>query len=89
MAVPLAHSLGLNGVSSGAASLAARLFVVSCERFTPEAVFAAVETSRDRSCPAVATIFRRLLNSPAVLERLFRACVWQCRRGALSVGAGH
>ncbi len=63
VAVPLAHSLGLNG-----GLLAPLLFgasVVLIERFTPEGVFDAIKRHRVTVFPAVATIFRRLLNSPA------------------------
>jgi long-chain acyl-CoA synthetase len=62
-ALPLAHSLGLNG-----GLLAPLLFgaaVAMVERFSPEAVFAAAERQRATVFPGVATIFRRLLNSPA------------------------
>ena len=63
VAVPLAHSLGLNG--GLLAPLLTGATVVILERFTPEAVFAAIEKNRITVLPAVATIFRRLLNSPA------------------------
>jgi long-chain acyl-CoA synthetase len=61
--LPLAHSLGLNG------GLLAPLFygatVVLVERFNPEAVFTAMRDHAVTVFPGVATIFRRLLNSPA------------------------
>jgi len=63
VAVPLAHSLGLNG-----GLLAPLLYgasVALLERFMPEAVFDAIKKHRVTVFPAVATIFRRLLNSPA------------------------
>jgi long-chain acyl-CoA synthetase len=63
VAVPLAHSLGLNG--GLLAPLLTGATVVILERFTPEAVFAAIKQRRVTVLPAVATIFRRLLNSPA------------------------
>jgi long-chain acyl-CoA synthetase len=63
VAVPLAHSLGLNG--GLLAPLLSGATVVVLERFTPEAVFAAVKKHRVTVLPAVATIFRRLLNSAA------------------------
>ena len=63
VAVPLAHSLGLNG--GLLAPLLTGATVVILERFTPEAVFAAIKQHRVTVLPAVATIFRRLLNSPA------------------------
>jgi long-chain acyl-CoA synthetase len=64
--VPLAHSLGLNG--GLLAPLLTGATVVILDRFTPEAVFAAIEKHRVTVLPAVATIFRRLLNSPALAE---------------------
>ena len=63
VAVPLAHSLGLNG--GLLAPLLTGASVALVERFTPEAVFAAIENFHVTVFPAVATIFRRLLNSPA------------------------
>src|SRR5262245_22181255 len=63
VAVPLAHSLGLNG--GLLAPLLAGASVALVERFTPEAVFAAIKNFHVTVFPAVATIFRRLLNSPA------------------------
>ncbi len=62
-AVPLAHSLGLNG--GLLAPLLTGATIVILERFTPEAVFAAIKKHRVTVLPAVATIFRRLLNSAA------------------------
>lgn len=59
--VPLAHSLGLNG--GLLAPLLTGSTVVLLERFTPEAVFTAIKKHRVTVLPAVATIFRRLLNS--------------------------
>jgi long-chain acyl-CoA synthetase len=62
-ALPLAHSLGLNG-----GLLAPLLFgatVALVERFIPEAVFDAIQRHRVTVFPGVATVFRRLLNSPA------------------------
>ncbi|MEK7210352.1 MAG: AMP-binding protein, partial [Candidatus Binatota bacterium] len=59
VAVPLAHSLGLNG-----GLLAPLLFgatVALVERFRPEAVFDAIRNHRVTVFPGVATIFRRLL----------------------------
>ncbi len=87
VAVPLAHSLGLNG--GLLAPLLSGATVVVLERFTPEAVFAAVKKYRVTVLPAVATIFRRLLNSPAFSESDFSSLrLAVCWRGALSVGAG-
>jgi long-chain acyl-CoA synthetase len=61
VAVPLAHSLGLNG--GLLAPLLTGATVVILERFTPEAVFAAIQRHRVTVLPGVATIFRRLLNA--------------------------
>lgn len=63
VAVPLAHSLGLNG--GLLAPLLTGATVVILERFTPEAVFAAIQRHRVTVLPGVATIFRRLLNAPS------------------------
>ena len=59
--VPLAHSLGLNG--GLLAPLLTGATIVLLERFTPEAVFTAIKKHHVTVFPAVATIFRRLLNS--------------------------
>jgi len=67
--VPLAHSLGLNG--GLLAPLLTGATVVILERFTPEAVLASIEKNRVTVLPAVATIFRRLLNSPAFTDGEF------------------
>ena len=64
VAVPLAHSLGLNGGLLAPLLTGAR--VVLLERFIPEKVFAAIRQHHVTVFPAVATIFRRLLNSPAL-----------------------
>jgi long-chain acyl-CoA synthetase len=69
VAVPLAHSLGLNG--GLLAPLLTGATVVILERFTPEAVFAAIKRHRVTVLPGVATIFRRLLNSPALSQSDF------------------
>lgn len=69
VAVPLAHSLGLNG--GLLAPLLSGATVVILERFTPEAVFAAIKEHRVTVLPGVATIFRRLLNSAAFSESDF------------------
>lgn len=66
VSVPLAHSLGLNG--GLLAPLLAGATIVILERFTPEAVFAAIQKHRVTVLPGVATIFRRLLNSAAFAE---------------------
>jgi long-chain acyl-CoA synthetase len=67
--VPLAHSLGLNG--GLLAPLLTGSTVVLLERFTPEAVFTAIKKHRVTVLPAVATIFRRLLNSPELARADF------------------
>ena len=69
VAVPLAHSLGLNG--GLLAPLLTGATVVILERFTPEAVFAAIKKHRVTVLPGVATIFRRLLNSTALSKSNF------------------
>jgi long-chain acyl-CoA synthetase len=66
VAVPLAHSLGLNG--GLLAPLLTGATIVILERFTPEAVFTAIKKHHVTVFPAVATIFRRLLNSAAFAE---------------------
>lgn len=68
-ALPLAHSLGLNGGLLAPLLLGATVALV--ERFTPEAVFDAVRKYRVTVFPGVATIFRRLLNSPAFSDADF------------------
>lgn len=62
-ALPLAHSLGLNGGLLAPLLLGATVALV--ERFVPEAVFDAIQKHRVTVFPGVATVFRRLLNSPA------------------------
>jgi long-chain acyl-CoA synthetase len=62
-ALPLAHSLGLNGGLLAPLLLGATVALV--ERFTPEALFDAIQRHRVTVFPGVATIFRRLLNSAA------------------------
>jgi long-chain acyl-CoA synthetase len=69
VAVPLAHSLGLNG--GLLAPLLSGATIVILERFIPEAVFAAIKKHRVTVLPGVATIFRRLLNSPAFSQSDF------------------
>ncbi len=64
VAVPLAHSLGLNGGLLAPLLSGATISLV--ERFSPEAVFDAIRRDRVTVLPAVPTIFRRLLNSPAL-----------------------
>ena len=66
-ALPLAHSLGLNGGLLAPLLLGATVALV--ERFSPDAVFDAIQKHRVTVFPGVATIFRRLLNSPAFPRR--------------------
>ena len=80
VAVPLAHSLGLNG--GLLAPLLTGATIVILERFTPEAVFAAIGAHRVTVLPGVATIFRRLLNSPS-----FAACDFSSLRRAIAGAA--
>ena len=61
-ALPLAHSLGLNG--GLLAPLLSGATIVLVERFSPEAVFDAIRRHRVTVFPGVATAFRRLLNAP-------------------------
>jgi long-chain acyl-CoA synthetase len=69
VAVPLAHSLGLNG--GLLAPLLTGATIILLERFTPETMFAAIKKYHVSVFPAVATIFRRLLNSPAFAQADF------------------
>lgn len=69
VAVPLAHSLGLNG--GLLAPLLSGATVSLVERFSPEAVLDAVRRDRVTVLPAVPTVFRRLLNSPALASADF------------------
>ena len=62
--LPFSHSFGLNGALL--APLLAGAAVVPLERFVPEDVLAAIRTHRVTVLPAVATMFRRLLGSPAL-----------------------
>ncbi len=62
--LPLAHSYGLNGALL--APLLAGSTVVLLDRFAPEDVLAAVARHRITVLPGVATMFRRLLDSPAL-----------------------
>ena len=80
VAVPLAHSLGLNG--GLLAPLLTGATIVILERFTPEAVFAAIQKHHVTVLPGVATIFRRLLNSAA-----FAGCDFSSLRRAIAGAA--
>ena len=63
-ALPLAHSFGLNGALL--APLLAGATVVVLARFGPEDAQAAMARHRVTVFPGVATMFRRLLDSPAL-----------------------
>jgi long-chain acyl-CoA synthetase len=62
--LPLSHSLGINGALLAPVLAGARVAIV--EPFTPPAVLAAIARHRVTVLPAVATMFRRLLDSPAL-----------------------
>lgn len=77
--LPLSHSYGLNG-----ALLAPLLMggaVVLVERFTAETVLATIRERRVTVLPGVATMFRRLLDAPALASEAF-ATVRICLSGA-------
>ena len=63
-ALPFSHSYGLNGALLAPLWAGAR--VVLIERFSPEEVLAAIARHRVTVFPGVATMFRRLLDSPAL-----------------------
>ena len=60
--LPLAHSFGLNGALL--APLLVGATVVLADRFAPDRVVAAIRRHRVTVFPGVATMFRRLLDSP-------------------------
>ena len=62
--LPLSHSFGLNGALL--APLLAGASVVLVERFAPEAVLEAIGRYEVTVFPGVATMFRRLLESPTL-----------------------
>ncbi len=68
-ALPLAHSLGIFGAAF--APLLAGGSVVFLPRFTPEDSLAAIARHRVTVFPGVATMFRRILETPAVAEADF------------------
>jgi len=63
-ALPLAHSFGLNGALL--APLLAGATVALCERFVPEETLVALTRHRVTVLPAVATMFQRMLEVPAL-----------------------
>jgi long-chain acyl-CoA synthetase len=65
-ALPLAHSFGLNGALL--APLLAGATVAITERFSPEETLRAFARHRVTVFPAVATMFQRLLDLPALSE---------------------
>jgi long-chain acyl-CoA synthetase len=74
--LPLSHSFGLNGALL--APLLAGARAVLLERFAPKAVVAAIHTHRISVFPGVATMFRRVLDSPALTDAALpglRLCV--------------
>jgi len=74
--LPLSHSYGLNGALL--APLLAGARVVILERFTPEAALEAIEREGVTVFPGVATMFHRILESPALASAdlgTLRLCV--------------
>jgi long-chain acyl-CoA synthetase len=65
-ALPLAHSFGLNGALL--APLLAGVTVVLQERFSPEDTLRAIARHRVTVFPGVATMFARILESPALAD---------------------
>jgi len=65
-ALPLAHSFGLNGALL--APLLAGSTVALCERFGAEEALRAIARHRVTVLPAVATMFQRMLQVPALSE---------------------
>lgn len=68
--LPLAHSFGLNGALL--APLLAGATVALVERFSPDETLRAIAHHRATVFPAVATMFRRMLELPALSEEACR-----------------
>lgn len=64
--LPFSHSYGLNGALL--APLLAGVTVVMLERFSPEDVLDAIARHRVTVFPGVSTMFRRLLDTPALAD---------------------
>jgi long-chain acyl-CoA synthetase len=64
--LPLSHSFGINGALLAPLLAGARVAIV--EPFSPPAVLATIARHRVTVLPAVATMFRRLLESPGLAE---------------------
>ena len=85
--LPFAHSFGLNGALL--APLLAGACVAPLDRFAPETTVEAIHALGVTVLPAVATMFRRILDSPALAAGPGGvAAPGALRRGALPVGAG-
>jgi long-chain acyl-CoA synthetase len=69
-ALPLAHSFGLNGALL--APLLAGATVALCERFSAEETLRAIGRHRVTVFPAVATMFQKMLEVPALSETTCR-----------------
>jgi len=70
-ALPLAHSLGLNGALLAPLLVGAGVAIV--ERFTPDAALETIARERVTVLPGVATMFRRLLDTPALDRSVVRS----------------
>lgn len=64
VALPLAHSFGLNGALLAPLLAGARVCLM--DRFAPDEVLEAIRRHRVTVFPGVATMFRRILDSPAL-----------------------
>src|SRR5439155_998693 len=68
--LPLAHSFGLNGALLAPLLVGATVALV--ERFAPDRVIEAIRRHRVTVFPGVATMFRRLLDAPVLVDEWFR-----------------